>query len=374
MSKEKAKIIKNKKKFNASSVMKFVRTLWRNDAVVEVATTTKWYWSIIVFVFALIISVLPATINQAMAQGRNFVSSSNISYSDPYYVGLYAYYTDDKAPEITLDSETNTLATTTVTSGFYEDYTLSDTITKAYKPVYSFARTVTNSGITSTQNYLDIYVVNINDGTTDLSTIVNNIANTNTNYADGYTNDKDVQWTRTTPYILFTTDGFYAVNYSANGSTSLSGNYAHISDSFTFETNQYTFKDVLGYNIDFTSNILSDQEKVFNNFLSWCDCVYIDVRFQSVWVTFGIYCGVNGSIMILMGIIIWLMTRGKNNPNNKTKIWEAYSMGFWASGSPAILSLLGFLIPSFGMMLFIMLYAFRIMFLSMKQLRPVYNN
>ena len=94
MGKDKVKVIKQKKKINFASVWKFIRTLWKNDAVVEVATTTKWWWSLIIFVLSLVISVLPATVNQATAQGRNFLSGTNTSYSDPYINGLYAYFND----------------------------------------------------------------------------------------------------------------------------------------------------------------------------------------------------------------------------------------------------------------------------------------
>ena len=146
-----------------------------------------------------------------------------------------------------------------------------------------------------------------------------------------------------------------------------------MSEVFDFASGQYSFKDVLNYNVSTTSTISEKQSAIFENFLTYCDYTYIDIRFNSTWVTFGIYCGVNGSIIILMGLIIWLMCRGKNNPNNKIKIWETYSMAFWAAGSPAILSLFAFLMPQIGMMIFIMLYAFRIMYLSMKHLRPVYQ-
>ena len=375
MAKDKVKIIKNKKKFNFASVWKFVRTLFKNDAVVEVATTTKWYWSLIVFVFALVISVLPSTVSQATAQGRNFVSGSNASYSDPYINGLYDYYNSDtENTNIVFDTATSKLSSTTNSSGYYDtdDYALSDG-TRAPKPLYSYSRQVENSGLTTTTNYLDIYVYYTgSSGTLDLNLLLSNIQATNTNFADGYTTNTDVKYTRQTPFILFTDDGFYAVNYSSQGSTSISGNFAHMLEAFNFTGSTYTFKDVLGYRITDNLSVSDMQTAIFNNFLTWCDYTYLDARFTSTWVTFGIYCGVNGSIMLLMGLIIWLMCRGKNNPNNKLKIWETYSMGFWASLSPAILSLFGFLMPSLGMMLFIMLYAFRIMFLSMKQLRPMY--
>lgn len=375
MGKDKVKVIKQKKKINFASVWKFIRTLWKNDAVVEVATTTKLWRSLIIFVLSLVISVLPATVNQATAQGRNFLSNTNTSYSDPYVNGLYAYLNDtSEGKNIVFDGESKTLSSSTNTSGYYDTsvYHLSDG-TAALKPLFSYSRTVTNSGLESTTNYLDIYVYYQALGTVDLNMILNNIQSTNTNFADGYITNADLKHTRQTPFILFTNDGFYAVNYSSSGSTSLSGNYNHMSEVFDFASGQYSFKDVLNYNVSTTSTISEKQSAVFENFLTYCDYTYIDIRFNSTWVTFGIYCGVNGSIIILMGLIIWLMCRGKNNPNNKIKIWETYSMAFWAAGSPAILSLFAFLMPQIGMMIFIMLYAFRIMYLSMKHLRPVYQ-
>ena len=378
MAKEKVKVIKNKKKFNFASVWKFVRTLYKNDAVVEVATTTKWYWSIIVFLVALVLSVLPSTVSQATAQGRNFLSGTNATYSDPYLNGLYAYFSNEDGENentnIVFNAETSQLSSESATSGYFDTsvYALEDG-SRALKPVYSYARETENSGLKTTTNYLDIYVCYTGESETfDLSLTINNIQGTNTNFAYGYTDNTEVKFSRQTPYILFTNDGFYAVNYSSQGTSSISGNYAHMLEALKFTGTTYTFKDVLGYELANSSTVADKQNAIFNNFLTWCDYTYIDARFTSTWVTFGIYCGVNGSIMLLMGLIIWLMCRGKNNPNNKIKIWETYSMGFWASLSPAILSLFGFLIPSFGMMLFIMLYAFRIMFLSMKQLRPVY--
>ena len=252
MAKDKVKIIKNKKKFNFASVWKFVRTLFKNDAVVEVATTTKWYWSLIVFVFALVISVLPSTVSQATAQGRNFVSGSNTSYSDPYINGLYDYYNSDaEDTNIVFDTATNKLSSTTNSSDYYDTavYALSDG-SRAPKPLYSYSRQVENSGHTTTTNYLDIYVYYTgSNGTLDLNLLLSNIQATNTNFADGYTTNTDVKYTRQTPFILFTDDGFYAVNNSSQGSTSISGNFSHMIEELNITESTYTLKDVLGYQI-----------------------------------------------------------------------------------------------------------------------------
>ena len=176
MGKDKVKVIKQKKKINFASVWKFIRTLWKNDAVVEVATTTKWWWSLIIFVLSLVISVLPATVNQATAQGRNFLSGTNTSYSDPYINGLYAYFNDTSEDKnIVFDGESKTLSSSTNTSGYY-DTDISNKIfangTRALKPLYTYSRTVTNSGLETTTNYLDIYVCYQDNGVVDLNAIL----------------------------------------------------------------------------------------------------------------------------------------------------------------------------------------------------------
>ena len=78
--------------------------------------------------------------------------------------------------------------------------------------------------------------------------------------------------------------------------------------------------------------------------------------------------------MIIMAFIIFAMTRGKNNPNRSIKLLQCFSIAFWFAITPALISItLGFAIPQFGAMLFLITYSFRIMFLSMKYLRPSYQ-
>ena len=119
-----------------------------------------------------------STVSQATAQGRNFVSGSNTSYSDPYINGLYDYYNSDvEGTNIVFDTATNKLSSTTNSSVYYDTatYALSDG-TRAPKPLYSYSRQVENSGSTTTTNYLDIYVYYTgSNGTLDLNLLLSNI-------------------------------------------------------------------------------------------------------------------------------------------------------------------------------------------------------
>ena len=229
---------------------------------------------------------------------------------------------------------------------------------------------------------LDIYVVS--DGIEDLNVVIENITNSNTNYGDATEAGdmelkgslEELKYIRTSSFILFTRNAVYSRTYkSSTASTSLSGNFNHLVEAFpSLEgRNTFTLKDVLTNNVSTTASISEKQDAYLDNFKKFSDYAYIDQRTKQTWVSFGIYIGINGGLMLIMGLVTFLMTRGKNNPNKSIKFLECFSMAFWAGLSPAVLSLiLGFLVPSFGMMTFLMFYSFRIMFLSMKHLRPAY--
>ena len=80
--------------------------------------------------------------------------------------------------------------------------------------------------------------------------------------------------------------------------------------------------------------------------------------------------GVNAGISIFMGFMLWVLTRGKNNLR-WFGIWETQKIVGWTTVTPAILTTgLGFLISSFSQVMFPLLLGVRIMWLSMKLLRP----
>ena len=105
--KVKAKVIKNKKKFPWGKVFYYIRSLYNNGVCFEIATTLKWFWSLIVFVLALLVSVIQPTVSAAQVKGSQLVTQTT---SDPFYYGLNAYLddvTNDPNLTITLESGNN---------------------------------------------------------------------------------------------------------------------------------------------------------------------------------------------------------------------------------------------------------------------------
>ena len=102
---------------------------------------------------------------------------------------------------------------------------------------------------------------------------------------------------------------------------------------------------------------------------------YDKTRIKNGWIYTGIHAGINAGAMLLFGLLVFLMSRGKTNPMRVINLWEAQKIAYWASFTPAVLSLLAFIpyLSSMLMIIFVIIYGFRIMWMSMRSLRPTYQ-
>ena len=75
-----------------------------------------------------------------------------------------------------------------------------------------------------------------------------------------------------------------------------------------------------------------------------------------------------------MGFLMWLLTRGKNNPNNYFTPWLTQKVEARLALAPGILTMiLGFFLPQYVPIGFIVTLGLRVMWISMKELRPLQN-
>jgi hypothetical protein len=100
---------------------------------------------------------------------------------------------------------------------------------------------------------------------------------------------------------------------------------------------------------------------------------YNSTKITSAWITTGIYFGVYAGLALLLGLTVFLMTRGKTNPFRIYTFWECQKIAYWAAFSPSVLALIGFAFPAYAPLVYIFLYGMRVMWMSMRSLRPVYN-
>jgi len=92
------------------------------------------------------------------------------------------------------------------------------------------------------------------------------------------------------------------------------------------------------------------------------------------WNSTLIYLGVYGGLIIFLGLMVFLLTRGKNNPFSSLNLWHSEKISAFLSFTPALLAMIfGFIFGGnmIGQMAFIMLLSLRVMWASMKTLRPI---
>lgn len=104
---------------------------------------------------------------------------------------------------------------------------------------------------------------------------------------------------------------------------------------------------------------------------------YETTKVSSAWAYTGVAAVIDLAMVLIFGLTIFLMTRGKNNPFRDYTFLQCYKIIGWASFSPALLSLFAFMPAiggsSIGLLLFVLLLGVRTMWISMKNLRPTYE-
>ena len=138
-------------------------------------------------------------------------------------------------------------------------------------------------------------------------------------------------------------------------------------NAFKYFEDGFDFKSILSTNED--PNVALTE--TWTNWKSFIRNAYNFNRLTATWQTVCIMGAINIGITGFMGFMIWILTRGKNNPYRIYTIWETQKIAYWCAPTPALLTLaFGFLFTNFANVLFPMLIGVRTMWLSMKSLRP----
>jgi len=111
--------------------------------------------------------------------------------------------------------------------------------------------------------------------------------------------------------------------------------------------------------------------ETWDNWKTFYDRAYDNNRIRSAWMNTLMMLGINAALVFFMGLMVFILTRGKNNPFRIYTFWESQKVSFWAANMPAILTCgFGFLFTNFAQVLFALLLGIRVMWLTMKTLGP----
>lgn len=361
----KAKPIKTKnkkKKFQLSSIIPYFKTLYSNEACIYCATNKPWYISIIVFFVAILLAMIPQTVTASKQTGSSFISNNTYGLKEIIEESISG------TSFVSVDGDFSSISFNNHEAEFTPFESAPNKSEKFYYVGYH--ETLVNNEEATDRWYRDLDVYFVKESAYNLGDVLNEISSNmydyngkqaGVNYAGSHNS------TRKASFILFSKNSFsFHIYVQGNSSTTpkikFSGDLAYIQNG--------TFKSLMNEEREGVSS----QDLIFTNFKKFCDASYEHNRVSLTWVQSGISLGVNGGLTLILGLILFLLTRGKQNPNRVIKFYQCMLISFWASFTPGILSLaLGFLVSSMSIMLFVMLMGFRCMWMSMKSLRPQYE-
>ena len=319
------KIVKNKKKKATFSDFwnNYIRTLWNNDACVDAAYKTKPYVSIILFIAALLISVIPLVVHTLNTQGGSFLTST---YTYNVDEGVYSFLND--ANENNYDIEINNGQASLVGK---------EALVSENYLIYEHKGDIVD---------FQVYWIQDSSNYQDLYTKISNL-NPNENTA------------RDCSFAIFS-DNMFGFYFYKTGTTGLSS--TAVCD---YENTDVTSLKSLLYTLEDTH--LQNVKKTASNLQTFVNDGYSNARKQLVIAQLLLSLGINAGITLLMGLVFWLLTRGKSNPNRDLKFFKSFGITFWTTLTPALLSLiLGFMMTGYEIMFYLTTFGFRIMWLSSK--------
>ena len=374
-----------------------LKSFYKNDVCIEAGRKFKWWAALIYFLLATIISVIPITvqtctvdggsiitsntyevdnglvaftekflatnelefnlINEANGENKNYddvnvhnslrITSSDESYSNQNYTkplfSYNGYYLEEDENNNTIDKERTILEVWDFTYFPRERQTekIADGSEKIIMPSYNDMITLLSSGSSIPQNIDDIVVL-----------------------LQDKANNSSSSFTRQTSFLAFGKYTFNLYKYNAKGTLSqaMTGDYVNI-------------------NLKQINNILSlsknedSHQRVIESWQIFFRDGYLSIKIQTAVIQISIVLAVNSAIILIMSLVIFLVTRGKNNPFKVYKYHECLKICCWIALSPAILTLIfGFVFPSvIGIFLFVLTYGIRALFMWTKNFR-VYNN
>ena len=177
--------------------------------------------------------------------------------------------------------------------------------------------------------------------------------------------------------IIFTKTSFRVIIFKAIDAT-VETKYSSIMEG--------QFKLLKGTNLATVSDINnSNNAESIKTF--WCEFLdkgYQPLKVSQTWLSTSILTGISAVATLFVGLLIFIVTRGKNNLYNDMSFAQSLKACAFLALSPAVITLiLGFIMPSFASMAYILTFGMRTLFFVMRtsggvsgsnnQEKPVYQ-
>ena len=153
-------------------------------------------------------------------------------------------------------------------------------------------------------------------------------------------------------------------SYTTTGYTWKS--FADTEDLFYDIANNNITADKDVRNIAYVRNVMENWKTTYNK-------AFVQQKWTNFWSLSGIFWGIFFGLSAFMGLMLWLLCRGKNNPNRGLKLFTCEGIAGWICFTPGLLAMIvGFIFAAAQQVAFIILIGLRAMWLAMRQLNPKY--
>ena len=171
--------------------------------------------------------------------------------------------------------------------------------------------------------------------------------------------------------IVFFRSGVYVQVYADKATNSIANSF--IGDFKTIAPgNNYLERFLTVDNVAQNLYDANYTNGVYAHFIKFMDKSYETLKIRNTGLTCLLYFGIFFGASLLMGLLMFLLTRGKNNPNNYFSFWLCLKIQGRLSFCPGLLTMIiGFFLTSQIPLFMIMLLGLRVMWISMKELRPI---
>ncbi|MDD4154812.1 MAG: hypothetical protein PHT30_05335 [Bacilli bacterium] len=344
-----------------------MKSLINNDACIEGGRTKKWYFALIFIVLSLVLAILPIMVTSLQAQGSDF---TNLTYLYNYDNAIVAFsdHLEDNNLSMVVSEDAN---------GRFLDVNSTewDAVQSGPKNIFKQYVHLNNDDEIDFEVY---YTSAVGEEFVNYYTLVSE----NKSPLNGLPRDLDAT-ARSISYLIFGRERMVGQLFQPGNTTALSGvsgDYLNLELGLDFKTLATVVLNDIAYVTSQDAKfsevggaLLAEQYR--KAVISKWNVVYDDIYYNTKMTTARdstlIMLGVDALLIFFMGLMIFILTRGKRNPFRIYTFWETQKISYWASFTPSLLALIfGFIFTEYAVMIFVMLIGVRIMWMSMKSLKP----
>jgi hypothetical protein len=335
------------------------QSLFSNAPIME-AKNQPWYLALIIFMVSILLATFPTYTQINNREGSNFLSGNTYSIENALVLFSETLEEENVDLVVTNRDEADVTIAELDNQGTAWESVFTQTLTA--HPTFPFFQYTVN-------NQVRLRVFYQNENSDEVTGV---FANALLALPMGDDNIGSFLLLGNAEVYMYVYNPAALTANTATGegfTTAFSGTY----DAIPTGTNlgNFVLTDVDGNTIN-TNDLVLYTRVVFDNWLNFFDQSFAYSKSVLLLAQTGLTFVVNAIMALLMSLVIFIMTRGKNNPNKHFKFSDTMKIGAWALLAPALLTIVaGALFPEFAGTAFVLFVGLRLMWLSSRYLRPV---